>query len=195
GSCTLAPGIFVNDLGIPFTSVLLKPGATGCGAVDGSFTPTDYKAIHFIGYVPALKVTPDGEHMLHRRAILSFGVVQITDSRCASVPDTEQAKIQDWTTWLSGTPHGCGCAMWLHPTRFTAADVPGVNDEVHGIIKETGRRKIFESRLPRDGFAIGGKTTIVDFQVALFYSWDNKILDIGMTRYAKYSEFVRNALK
>lgn len=116
-------------------------------------------------------------------------------------PALEQAQIQEWTTWLSGTLHGYGWAMWLRPTRFAAPDVPGVNDDVLGIVKETGRRKVLEcfdrieSRLSGDGYAVGGKTTVVDFPLAVFYSWGKRFLGLDMSQYAKYSELVKNVLR
>ena len=72
GACSFVPHALLNELNIPFTSILMDWDKSGVfAAADGSFTNEEYKEkIHPSGYVPALTV--DDQVIIELPAILTY---------------------------------------------------------------------------------------------------------------------------
>ena len=70
GSCCFVPHALLNELDIPYESVLLTFKNGVMEAADGSFTHEQYKQINPSGFVPALKV--DGQIVTELPAIVAY---------------------------------------------------------------------------------------------------------------------------
>lgn len=71
GACSFVPHALLNELDIPYKAVVLDFNEDNhLHAADGSFTHEEYKKIHPMGYVPALKV--DDTIIIELPAIVNY---------------------------------------------------------------------------------------------------------------------------
>ncbi|KAF5006234.1 hypothetical protein FDECE_7394 [Fusarium decemcellulare] len=193
GACSLVPHAIIRHFKIPVNIVRIRFGPEGCEAADGSFTNAQYRAIHPLGYVPALAV--DEGVITEVAAVVNYLSSLVPEKNLLGVEPLERARVAEWLAFLSGRLHGVGFGMQFRPNRFH--DDP----EIFESIQAKGRKVIEESfdriekRLAGRQFAVGKGLTVVDFNLYIFSRWGKEI-DIDMeTVYPVYSEFARRLEK
>ncbi|KAK4093838.1 hypothetical protein Purlil1_2172 [Purpureocillium lilacinum] len=190
GACSFVPHAILEELGIDFTTVLLKRGPDGFDAADGSLTNTEYrKTIHHMGYVPALRVNNE-DIITEMPAILTL-ISSLAPERGLSGDSlVQRAKVLEWLAWLSGSLHGMGFGMRFRPARFT-------NDEnLHETVRERGKSLVDAgfSRIDKllDGkvFPVGEKETVVDYNLVIFWYWGREI-GLSLDKFPRYAGLIK----
>ncbi|KAL6922246.1 hypothetical protein ACHAPO_003002 [Fusarium lateritium] len=173
GSCSLIPHAILLHYKIPFNTIRLKPGPNGYEAADGSFTNSEYRAIHPRGYVPALAV--DNEIITEMPAILSYISSLVPKENLLGATSFQNAKVIEWLAFLSGTLHGLGYGAWLRPGRFSddVSAHDGIRAKGKDVIHESFKR--IDDGYKNSQFAVGGALTAVDFNVYVFARWAHEV--------------------
>jgi glutathione S-transferase len=189
GACSFAVHCVLRELGIPFSSVLLKSGPDGFEAADGSFTNLQFReTVNASGYVPALKV--DDKVLTEIPALLTYlpslAPEGTNATRLLGADDLERASVVQWLVWLSGTLHGRAFGMAFRPGRFSD------DESQHDALRAKGRRTAeecfggMESYLLGRDFFVGSAPTMVDFNATVFWRWG---LEIGVPMYDQYPRY------
>ncbi|GJN85507.1 hypothetical protein PLIIFM63780_009074 [Purpureocillium lilacinum] len=190
GACSFVPHAILEELGIDFTTVLLKRGPDGFDAADGSLTNAEYRnTIHHMGYVPALRVNNE-DIVTEMPAILTL-ISSLAPERGLSGDSlVQRAKVLEWLAWLSGSLHGMGFGMRFRPARFT-------NDEnLHETVRERGKSLVDAgfSRIDKllDGkvFPVGEKETVVDYNLVIFWYWGREI-GLSLDKFPRYAGLIK----
>lgn len=171
GACSFIPHVLLNELNIPYTSVILdfKEGKMQGG--DRKLSHEEYKKIHPDGYVPALEV--DGQIVTELPAILTYISELAPDRKLFGSTPLQKAKVYEWAVWLSSTLHGSGYGAMWRPMRYTDNSFPAIIDA----ITEKGRRTILDSyerierELGRFEEVVGEEWTVVDVELYNFWRW------------------------
>ncbi|KAJ6438148.1 glutathione s-transferase [Purpureocillium lavendulum] len=190
GACSFVPHALLKELGIEFTTVLLKRGPDGYDAADGSFTNAQYRrTVHHNGYVPALQVD-NGEIITEMPAILTFIANLAPERKLLGNGIVGQAKVLEWLTWLSGSLHGMGFGMSFRPGRYT--DDESLYETVRGRGKglvDAGFGRI-DKLLDGKSFASGDAETLVDYNLTIFWYWGREI-GISLDKFPNYAALIR----
>lgn len=101
---------------IPFTQIPMCPSSDRVStgnryvAADGSLSHEEYLVINPTGYVPAIVVGTGGEAttITEMPAVLSYISSLAPHLKLLGEGPLEQAKVAEWTAWLSGTLHSGG---------------------------------------------------------------------------------------
>lgn len=170
GAGSFVPHALLNELGVPYQSIVLDMKDSVMVAADASFSNAEYKKIHPSGYVPAIQV--DGEIITELPAVLTYIAALAPEKQLFGSTPLETAKVYEWLAYLSGTLHGQGYGALWRPKRFTDDD----NENVHKAITEKGRRNIMAAydRIERNikgEFAVGDRFTVVDLDLHTFWRW------------------------
>ena len=196
GACSFIPHTLLNEIGIPFTQVVLGFNQdVQLEAIDGSLSNTEYKKINPTGYVPALKV--DGEIITEVPAIVSFICDLASDRKLLGTTNIEKAKEYEWLAWLSGTLHGDGFGAHWRPGRYT----DDIDPKIVNAVTAGGYRTVvqcyerIESRL-NGLYAVGEKFTAVDLNLYVFWRWGVLKLQLDMQgRFPRYTALAENVEK
>lgn len=195
---SLAAHCLFHHYEIPFTPVTMRASkdrmSTGSRWVptDGSLTHDEYRAVVPSGFVPALVIGTgaDSTTITEMPGVLTYVAALVPHLKLLGDGPLEQAKIAEWMAWLSETVHCLGFVAYLREARF-------VDDEaVFPALKRRGKEVIEKSLATIDEslkgreFAVGGRLTVVDFNLYPFWRWGSK-LGFDMGRYPTYGEYQR----
>lgn len=192
GSCSMVSHILLTELNIPFTAIQMALGPDGYEAADKSFTHAEYvRDVHPAGYVPALSV--DGEVITENPAILRYIARLAPERQLVGSTAMQEARVDEWLNWLSGSLHGAGFGAFWRPARFIE------DEKIFDAIQAKGYKTIlmcFERIDKRvDGkHAVGNDLTVVDVYLHTFYRW-GRLIGVDMGRYPRYGEVARQAEK
>lgn len=184
GACSFIPHALLNELGIPYQSVVLDLKDGAMQAADGSLSNEEYRKIHPSAYVPALQV--DGQIITELPAVLTYISDLAPERKLFGSTPMEKAKVYEWLAWLSGTLHAQGYGALWRPKRFTDDDA----ENVHKAITEKGRSNIMavytriEHRI-EGPHAVGGEFTVVDLGLHTFWRWGALRIGIDQNDFAK----------
>ena len=183
GSCSLAPHIVLEEIGRPFQLSLSSTS-------DGSTHTPQYLQLNPKGRVPVL-VTGNSV-LTEAPAILLHLALSNTDRQLLSeIPDGLVRSIE-WFNWLSGTVHAVAIRQVWRPESFTAIRAQ------HEDIVAKGKQNLedafahIEFRLAKTEWAVGGRYSIVDPYLLVFYRWGNRI---GFDMRARYQAWTMHALR
>jgi len=187
GACSMVPHILLRELAIPHRTIVLSVTPTGYAAADGSFSTAEYKKIHPAGYVPALGV--DGFIITENPAILRYIASLAPERKLFGVDALQQARVEEWLSWLAGTVHGTGFGAFWRPARFTE------DKEAYAGIVARGREKIVDCYAQIEGriqgpWVVGEGMTVVDVYLHTFWRWGVQV-GFEMGRYQRYGEVMR----
>ncbi|KAM5352755.1 hypothetical protein ACJ41O_005477 [Fusarium nematophilum] len=191
GSCSLAPHALLRHFDIPVSIIRLHKGPDGrYEAADGSFTNAEYRAVHPLGYVPALRV--GDEAITEVPAVLNYISSTVPEENLLGGDALERARVSEWLNWLSGTLHGLGFVGLWRPYRFSddEAAFEAIRARGRKVIDESFER--IESRLEGREWAVGGGLTVVEFYLYVYARWGKKI---GIDVERRYPAFGRFAQK
>ncbi|KAK5659486.1 hypothetical protein OQA88_687 [Cercophora sp. LCS_1] len=202
GACSLVAHMALHELAIPFTAVrmVVDPATHKAEAADGSFSGDDYRReINPSGQVPALKVEYESDPSVEpvviteTPAILMYvadlGVISSKGTKyLAGKTPLERAQVASWLAFLSGPLHGQAFGPLSFPQRFLEGIGSRYADAAEKAVMAAGKKKVdllyqrIEDRLPvvdadkgEEGWAVGGKLSVVDFNLYLFYVWGMKM--------------------
>ncbi|KAF2723779.1 hypothetical protein K431DRAFT_282473 [Polychaeton citri CBS 116435] len=211
GACSLTPHILLQELGIPFKSVVMTYTVAGVAAADGSITAEEYKRdIHPQGYVAALQVdnTVITELPAIALTIISLARAHGKSELAADLDGGDdilrRGKCMEWLAWLSGTLHGAGYGAYLRPARYSVDK----SEQALELVKAKGMLtikdcyRLIEEKLKAnvaaggsEAHALGSKFTVVDVAMYNFWLWGPRNgIDMVKT-YPGYTEVVRGVEK
>jgi len=183
GSCSLAPHIVLEEIGLPFQ---LSHSSTS----DGSTNTPEYLRINPKGRVPVL-VTGNSV-LTEAPAILLHLAISNPDQKLLSgIPDGLVRSIE-WFNWLSGTVHAVAIRQVWRPESFT--DMRAQHED----IVAKGKKNLedafahIEFRLAKTDWAVGDRYSIVDPYLLVFYRWGNRI---GFDMRALYKSWTKHSLR
>ncbi|KAF2159453.1 hypothetical protein M409DRAFT_30071 [Zasmidium cellare ATCC 36951] len=192
GSCSMVSHILLTELAIPFTSIQMAPGPHGYEAADKSFTHAEYvRDMHPSGYVPALSV--DGEVITENPAILRYIANLAPDRKLLGATAMQNAKVDEWLNWLSGSLHGNGFGAYWRPARFSADEGAHISIQAKGFQNVLSCFDRIDQRVDGE-HAVGEELTVVDVYLHTFYRWGHMI-GVDMGQYPRYGGVARKVEK
>ena len=184
GSCSFIPHAILNEVSVPFSTVVMHLNKDQyMEAADGSLPHEEYRKIHPIGYVPALKV--DDEILTELPAITNY-ITRLGDRDLLGKGLLEQAKHDELMCYISGELHAQGYGALWRSRRFTNS----TDQVVHEGIQAGGKKRIFgvydrlEATL-KGTHAIGDELTVADVTLYLFWRWGAMRLGIEAEEFKK----------
>jgi glutathione S-transferase len=167
----------------------MKWKPSGLEAADDSLSRDEYREIHHLGYVPALKV--DGVVITEMPAILTYLASLAPERNLLGKSDVERAKIVEWMAFLSGYLHGQGYGQVFSPGRYSdnESDFPAIKERGRKIVDTSYRR--INGLLQGKAFAVGDQDTVADFNLVIFWYWGVGNGFRMLDDYPNYAELVR----
>lgn len=189
GACSLAPHIILNELGLPFKSVV--QGSSPKSSIPPTFAidMDDYrKTIHPQGYVPALQV--DDVIITENAAVMFYLARQKPERKLDGSSALEQAQVISWMSFLAGFLQGQAWTPHWVPSRFTTSEDAKEQERISNKakVKVDFGYELIEQRL-KGLFAVGEADTIVDFYLIVFYNWGQNY-GVDMSRYPKLGALI-----
>lgn len=161
GACSLASHIVLEETGATYETVRLD-------LAKGDQRAPEYLAVNERGRVPALY--EDGWVLTENSAILRH--LARSHPEAGLLPDDprQQATVDEWLAWLS-TSHHVAYAHVRRPERYSPdeAAYPGIRDK--GADTFGDLCTMTEVRLSNGGWALGGRYSIVDAYLMVFWVW------------------------
>ena len=183
GSCSLAPHIVLEEIGLPFE---LSHSSTS----DGSTHTPEYLRMNPKGRVPVL--VTGNSILTEAPAILLHLAISNPDQKLLSgIPDGLVRSIE-WFNWLSGTVHAVAIRQVWRPESFT--DMRAQHED----IAAKGKKNLedafahIEFHLAKTDWAVGDRYSIVDPYLLVFYRWGNRI---GFDMRALYKSWTKHSLR
>ena len=166
GSCSTGIHILLETLELPFEATIVNLPA-------GDHRRPEYLAVNPKGTIPALRLQ-DGRVLTEFQAIAYWLARQHPRARLLSEDPVLAAQTIELMDHVVGTVHGQGYTRIFTTDNYLPAGVVGDERKVwHDAVQARGREivkqafDLIETRLPAQGFAVGGHFSIAD--AALFY--------------------------
>ena len=161
GACSLAAHIVLEESGLPFAGVPLDLAA-------GDQRAPAYLAINERGRVPAL--VEDGWVLTECAAIMRHVARSVPDRGLWPADPRERAVADEWLGWLACNHH-VAYAHVRRAERYTAeeAALPGIRAK--GADAFGDLCTMTEVRLSDGGWALGGRYSVVDPYLLVFWVW------------------------
>jgi len=184
GAVSMAAHMALEELGAPYTPEPIS-------IRDGEQRSERYLAIHSLGRVPALEVTP-GVILTETPALLTYIADQDPARDLLPQSGLQRARAAEWMSLLSTTVH-VAFLSFFRPDRFTA-DKAAIE-----ALKVDGRRHFWrmiehvESRLPEEGFVLGADYTLCDAYLTVFFLWARRF-EFPVVELPKYQRLATQVL-
>jgi glutathione S-transferase len=183
GSCSLAPHIVLREVGADFALERVPVGERANYAAD--FLRINPKA-----RVPALAV--DGFVVTENPAVLALLGRRFPAAGLYPDGGEAEARCLEWLAWQSNTVHIAFAQVW-RAERFVEreADFP--------LVQASGRANIarhcttIEERLAASPFAAGGRFSVADPMLLVFYRWGLR-LGMAMDGYKAWTRYATAAM-
>lgn len=161
GACSLASHIALEETGAPFETVRLN-------LAKGDQRAPEYLAVNERGRVPALY--EDGWVLTENQAILRHVARAHPEAGLWPENPREQALADEWMAWL-GTNHHVAFAHARRPERYSADEtaLPAIRERGAEMFGDLCT--MTEVRLSNGGWAVGGRYSVVDPYLLLFWVW------------------------
>ena len=165
GSCSLAPHIVLEELGIAYEPVLVS-------LKDGEHKKADYLRINPKARVPTLNV--DGKILTENVAILTYLGGGFAERGLWPKETWKQAEAISLMAWLASSVQVSFAGMF-RAERYAASDAARED------VKATSRTMVetyctdIEKLLTGKTFAMGGQYTVCDPYLLVFYRWGYRI--------------------
>lgn len=173
-SCSLAPHIVIEEVGLPYLPVLVQAG--------GVMTNTpEWRRMNPKGRVPALSDVEGSiggaPHLLTEvPAILGYLADTHPDARLLPGDPAGRARAAEWMNWLSGAVHAMAFGQIWREARFS--DDEAVHPSIHdkGLSSLRGHYAYIESLLA-DGrqWALPSGYSVVDPYLLVFWRWGRQV--------------------
>lgn len=165
GSCSLAPHIVLEELGIAYEPVLVS-------LKDGEHKKADYLRINPKARVPTLNV--DGKILTETVAILTYLGGGFAERGLWPKETWKQAEALSLMAWLASSVQVSFAGMF-RAERYATSDAARED------VKTTSRTMVesycadIEKLLTGKTFAMGGQYTVCDPYLLVFYRWGYRI--------------------
>ncbi|CAG9980900.1 unnamed protein product [Clonostachys byssicola] len=189
GACSLAPHIMLNELGLPFKSVVQGSSPKSTLPPTVEIDIDEYRrTIHPQGYVPALRA--DDVILTENAAVMSYLARLKPERKLGGSSPLEQAQVISWLSFLSGFVQGQAWTPHWIPSRFTTSEDASQLEQISSKakVKVDYGYDLIEQRL-KGLFAVGEADTVVDFYLIVFYNWGQNY-GVDMSRYPKFGALI-----
>lgn len=160
GACSFGAHVALKELGIPHR-VEIVPLRTQDSPI--------WK-VNPLGRVPALQ-TDAGELITENSAILPY-IADLKPEAGLSAPagSVERAQIQEWIGFLNSEVHGVLRAV-NRPGLFHPDEAEHERVKAHSLPRLLDYLKLIDARLEGKEWAVGGRFTIADAYLGVFWRW------------------------
>lgn len=186
GACSLAPHIVLEEMGQPYQMELRSTDR-------GETHTPEFHQINPKGRVPVLE--REDFVLTEAPAILMFLASQRPDLMLLPNADEGRARLVEWFNWLSGTVHATAVRMIWRPEHFVSdtAQHPSIVARGHEHLASAFRQ--IEVQLGQAEWAVGGRYSVVDPYLLVFYRWGNR-MGLGMAdTYPSWTRQARRMLE
>jgi glutathione S-transferase len=182
GSCSLAPHIVLEELGIAYDSMLIS-------LKDGDHKKADFLKINPRARVPALVV--DGKILTENPAILTYLGGGYADRGLWPKETWKQAEALSLMSWLASSLHITFAGVF-RPERY--ADDEAAKENIRTNCRATVLKYFaeIEKMLTGKTFAMGGQYTVCDPYLLVFYRWGYRI---GVDMKTEFPIWTKHALR
>jgi glutathione S-transferase len=182
GSCSLAPHIVLEELGIAYDSMLIS-------LKDGDHKKADFLKINPRARVPALVV--DGKILTENPAILTYLGGGYADRGLWPKETWKQAEALSLMSWLASSLHITFAGVF-RPERY--ADDEAAKENIRVNCRATVLKYFaeIEKMLTGKTFAMGGQYTVCDPYLLVFYRWGYRI---GVDMKTEFPIWTKHALR
>jgi glutathione S-transferase len=177
GSCSLAPHIVLREAGADFALAHVPV------AERANYAP-EYLRINKKARVPALAI--DGFVLTENPAVLAF--LGRRFAAAGLYPDGEaEARCLEWLAWQSNTVQIAFAQLW-RAERFVDREAGFPPVQASGRADIQRHFATIEERLAASPFAAGGRFSVADPMLLVFYRWGIRI-GLAMDAYPAWSRF------
>ena len=183
GSCSLAPHIVLEEIGLPFSLSLASTD-------DGKTRTTEFLRVNPKGRVPVL-VTGDSV-LTEAPAILLH--LAISNPDAGLLPSTKDGLVRslEWFNWLSGTVHAVAIRQIWRPENFIRDQLQYKEIVSKGKENLQSAFALIEERMSSTDWAVGEHYSTVDSYLLVFYRWGNRI---GVDMTSEYKSWTQHTLR
>ena len=158
----------------------------------GDQRKAEYLAINPRGKVPALMLA-DGSVLTETLAILRYLHAMHPQAALLPADALGEARGWEWLSWLSSAVQSHAFMLVFYPMRFLPDEAAQAALEAHGRALLQQHWADLESRLPAEGFALGG-FSIVDAHLTVFYRWAKRYGFKPQQHYPRWAALVARTM-
>ena len=182
GSCSLAPHIVLEELGIAFESVPVS-------LKDGEQHKADFQRLNPKARVPVLVV--DGKVLTENVAILTYLGGGYAQRGLWPKETWKQAEALSLMAWLSSSVHITFAGIF-RPERYTVDTAAKETVKTQSRITLLKYFADIEKMLTGKTFAMGGQYTVCDPYLLVFYRWGYRI---GLDMKTEFPQWTKHSLR
>jgi glutathione S-transferase len=166
GSCSLAPHILLEELGVPYQTVLIS-------TKDGQQHSDEYRKINPRRRVPALQV---GEQVLTECvAILSYLADTHPEKNLLPKEPWGRAQAISLGSFFTSSIHAGAAAGVFRPERFTDDEAARKTVTLKCLDTFQGYMREIDTMLQNNTYLLGEPYSILDPYVLVFFRWGNRM--------------------
>lgn len=183
GSCSLAAHIVLEEIGHPFSLVLVSSS-------DGSTKSPEHLQLNPKGRIPVLTV---GQAIYTELPAILLHL-SLSNPAAGLAPGMPEGLVRsvEWFNWLSGTVHAVAIRQVWRPETFIRdpAQYSGVVAAGRENLEEEFQQ--IENRLTEKDWAVENRYSIVDPFLLVIFRWGNRI---GFDMRKRYPAWTRHTLR
>jgi glutathione S-transferase len=166
GSCSLAPHIILEELGVPYQGVLIS-------TKDGQQHSDEYKKINPRRRVPAFQV---GESILTECvAILSYLADTHPEKNLLPTDHWARAQALSLGSFFTSSIHAGAAAGVFRPERFTDDEAARKTVAKKSLVTFQGYMGEIDTMLQTKTYLLGEEYSILDPYALVFFRWGNRM--------------------
>lgn len=166
GSCALAPHVALEEIGDPFSLVLVNTD-------QGEGRTAEFRSINPKGRVPVLD--DNGSFITETPAILLHLATSSLQAGLMSASGEALIRSIEWFNWLSGSVHSVGVRMIWRPYDFTIDQSNTDSVIAKGRQILSSEFDMIEAKLAGTDWAVAGQYSVVDMFLLVIYRWGNRM--------------------
>ncbi|MDP3519136.1 MAG: glutathione S-transferase N-terminal domain-containing protein [Hydrogenophaga sp.] len=183
GSCSLAPHIVLEEIGLPYALSLASTS-------DGTTQSPAHLRLNPKGRVPVL--VTGASVLTEAPAILLH--LAISNPTTNLLPNTADGLVRsiEWFNWLSGTVHAVAIRQIWRPASFSRD--PSHHNDIIAVGKTNleAAFALIEARMSGCTWAVGTCYTTVDPYLLVVFRWGNRV---GFNMRKQYTAWTQHALR
>jgi glutathione S-transferase len=186
GSCALAPHIALEEIGCPFSLVLVNTD-------QGEGRTPEFRHINPKGRVPVL--VDNDFRLTETPAILLHLAGTHPAANLMPRSSTGLVRTVEWLNWLSGSVHAVAVRMIWRPYDFT-----GDTSQTEAVIAKgkealVSAFSMIDEKLRTVDWAVDEQYTVVDIFLLVFYRWGNRMKIDMKTDYPAWTRHTHRMLE
>ncbi len=183
GACSFAVRFALDQAELPHRLNLVA-------AFRGEHLRQEYRDLNPLSLIPTMRA-PEGELLTEVCAILTYLASLRPDHDLLPTETMPLARAHEWMSLFASSVHPA-FVSYYNPVRVTK------NEAIHPALKESGREnfhrllRFVDSRLPADGYVLGGRRSALDGYAFVFFMWGMrmKLPVLDLHRYARLARTV-----